>query len=116
MGTRVAPKATPTGITITITIRTTTITGMSTATTTTTDVLSRGAFGDRFAWKWIVIGGCVAFTVYIGVIPLAFLLWQSFRTPQSAAADAVFTLANYTAAYGSRDTLSLFVTSIQFAS
>ena len=54
--------------------------------------------------------------MYIGVIPLAFLLWQSFRTPQTAAADAVFTLGNYAAAYGSSDTLSLFFTSIQFAS
>jgi iron(III) transport system permease protein len=64
----------------------------------------------------VVIGACVAFTVYIGVIPLGFLLWQSFRTPQTAAADAVFTLGNYAAAYGSADTLSLFWTSIRFAS
>jgi iron(III) transport system permease protein len=69
----------------------------------------------HFDWKWVVIGGCVAFTIYIGVIPLGFLLWQSFRTPQTATADAVFTLANYTAAYGTTDTLSLFATSIQFA-
>ena len=68
-----------------------------------------------FDWKWIVIGACVAFTVYIAVIPLGFLLWQSFRTPQTAATDAVFTLGNYTAAYGSSDTWRLFWTSIQFA-
>ncbi len=68
-----------------------------------------------FDWKWIVIGACVVFTVYIAVIPLAFLLWQSFRTPQTAAVDAVFTLGNYTAAYGSSETLRLFWTSIQFA-
>ena len=69
-----------------------------------------------FDWKWIVIGACVAFTVYIAVIPLGFLLWQSFRTPQTAAVDAVFTVANYATAYGSSDTWQLFVTSIQFAS
>ena len=68
-----------------------------------------------FDWKWIVIGACVAFTVYIAVIPLGFLLWQSFRTPQTAAVDAVFTLGNYAAAYGTRDTWRLFWTSIQFA-
>ena len=62
-----------------------------------------------------MIGACVAFTVYIAVIPLGFLLWQSFRTPQTAAVDAVFTLGNYAAAYGSSDTLRLFWTSIQFA-
>jgi iron(III) transport system permease protein len=62
-----------------------------------------------------VIGACVAFTVYIAVIPLGFLLWQSFRTPQTAATAAVFTLGNYAAAYGSADTWRLFGTSIQFA-
>jgi len=62
-----------------------------------------------------VIGVSVAFTVYIAVIPLGFLLWQSFRTPQTATTDAVFTLGNYTEAYGSSDTWRLFWTSIQFA-
>jgi len=70
---------------------------------------------SAFDWKWIVIGACVVFTVYIAVIPLAFLLWQSFRTPQTATTDAVFTLGNYVEAYGSRDTWRLFWTSIQFA-
>src|SRR5687767_14553134 len=69
----------------------------------------------RWDWKWVVIGACVALTVYIAVIPLGFLLWQSFRTPQTAAVDAVFTLQNYVAAYGSAETLRLFWTSIQFA-
>jgi iron(III) transport system permease protein len=63
-----------------------------------------------------VIGACVAFTVYIAVIPLAFLLWQSFRTPQTAAVPAVWTLGNYTAAYGTAETFRLFLTSIRFAS
>ena len=62
-----------------------------------------------------MIGVSVAFTVYIAVIPLGFLLWQSFRTPQTATTDAVFTLGNYTEAYGSSDTWRLFWTSIQFA-
>jgi len=69
-----------------------------------------------FDWKWIVIGACVAFTVYIAVIPLGFLLWQSFRTPQTALVESVFTLGNYAAAYGNSDTVRLFWTSIQFAS
>jgi iron(III) transport system permease protein len=68
-----------------------------------------------FEWKWVVIGVCVAFTVYIAVIPLAFLLWQSFRTPQTAAADAVFTVANYVDAYGSSATWTLLWNSLQFA-
>jgi len=63
-----------------------------------------------------VIGACVAFAVYIAVIPLGFLLWQSFRTPQTAATPAVWTLGNYIAAYGTAETFRLFLTSIRFAS
>ena len=70
---------------------------------------------SRFDWKWIVIGLCVAFTVYIAVIPLGFLLWQSLRTPQTADVPAVFTFENYLAAYGSAETLRLFTTSLRFA-
>ena len=63
-----------------------------------------------------MIGACVAFTVYIAVVPLTFLLWQSFRTPQTATTPAVWTLGNYVAAYGTSDTFRLFWTSIRFAS
>jgi len=77
--------------------------------------LAPPALKAAFDWKWIVIGVSVAFTVYLAVIPLGFLLWQSFRTPQTATVEAVFTLGNYTAAYGSSDTWRLFWNSIQFA-
>jgi iron(III) transport system permease protein len=73
------------------------------------------AMPRSFDWKWIVIGLCVALTVYIAVIPLAFLLWQSFFTPQTAAKAARFTLENYAQAYGSSDTARLFWNSLQFA-
>jgi iron(III) transport system permease protein len=68
-----------------------------------------------FEWKWVVIGLCVALTVYIAVVPLAFLLWQSFFTPHTAAKAAEFTLGNYTSAYGSSETLRLFWNSLKFA-
>src|SRR4029434_4639729 len=71
---------------------------------------------SAFDWSWVVIGACVAFTVYIAVIPLAFLFWQSFRTPQTATAPAVWTFGNYVAAYGTSETFRLFWTSIRFAS
>jgi len=97
---------------------------MSTITTVTSTAARRpGPFGPgvlergrTFDAKWLVIGLCVAFTVYIGVIPLAFLLWQSFRTPQTATVDAVWTLANYGQAYGTGENYRLFLTSLQFAS
>ncbi len=68
-----------------------------------------------FDAKWIVIGVCVAFTAYIAVMPLAFLLWQSFFTPQTASKAAEFTWDNYATAYGSSETLRLFWNSMKFA-
>jgi iron(III) transport system permease protein len=35
-------------------------------------------------WKTLVIGVCVIFTMYIALVPLGFLFWQSFFTPQTA--------------------------------
>jgi iron(III) transport system permease protein len=72
-------------------------------------------FQRSFDWKWVVIGLCVAFTAYIAVIPLAFLLWQTFFTPQTASKAAQFTLENYAAAYGSSETARLFWNSVKFA-
>ncbi len=65
--------------------------------------------------KWVVIGLCVAFTLYIAVIPLGFLLWQSFFTPQTAAKAAEFTLGNYVTAYTSSETARLFWNSVRYA-
>ena len=69
----------------------------------------------RLNLKWVIIGACVLFTVYIAVIPLGFLLWQSFFTPQTATKAAQFTLGNYAEAYGSPDTYRLFMNSVKFA-
>jgi iron(III) transport system permease protein len=65
--------------------------------------------------KWVVIGLCVALTLYIAVIPLGFLLWQSFFTPQTASKAAVFTLDNYVTAYTSSETVRLFWNSLRYA-
>ena len=69
----------------------------------------------RFDPKWLIIALCVALTLYLGVVPLAFLLWQSFFTPQTAAKAAQFTFGNYVEAYGSADTWLLFGNSLKFA-
>jgi iron(III) transport system permease protein len=69
----------------------------------------------RFDAKWLIIALCVALTLYLGVVPLAFLLWQSFFTPQSAAKAAEFTLGNYRDAYASAETWILFSNSLTFA-
>src|SRR3954471_6548847 len=91
-----------------------------------TDVLHKGTaiFGGgggaplerrRFEWGWVVIAVCVAITVYIALIPLGFLVWQSFFTPQTAEKAAQFTFGNYLEAYGSSETARLFWNSVKFA-
>src|SRR5258706_8413327 len=79
-----------------------------------------GAFAARglargFDAKWLVIAVCVAIALYLAVVPLGFLLWQSFFTPQSAARAAEFTFGNYREAYGSAETWTLFGNSLKFA-
>jgi len=76
-----------------------------------------GTRGARFRLdlKWVVLGVCVAVIAYLAVIPLGFLLWQSFFTPHTAAKPAEFTLGNYAAAYSSVQTAKLFVNSLLFA-
>jgi len=71
--------------------------------------------GRRFQWSWVVIGVCVAITVYLAIIPLGFLLWQSFFTPQTADTAARFTFGNYLEAYGSSETWTLLRNSLGFA-
>ena len=93
-----------TTITTTATItatRTITGTGITTegVTITTTTIGAdssprRTSLGTRLDGSWLVLGSAVAFTVYVAMIPLVFLVWQSFRTPQTAAEPAVWTLAN----------------------
>jgi len=83
----------------------------------TTTLPRAAALAPRPAFdaKWLIIGACVALTVYLGVVPLGFLLWQSFFTPHTAAKAAEFTLGNYREAYGSAETWVLFWNSLKFA-
>lgn len=70
------------------------------------------ALWRRIDLKWAVIGICVALVAYLALMPLGFLLWQSFFTPQTAAKAAEFTLQNYATAYTSMETLSLLDSSV----
>ncbi len=79
-------------------------------------VADRPAAGRlRLDAKWVVLGACVAAVAYLALIPLGFLLWQSFFTPHTAAKPAEFTFGNYAAAYSSVQTAKLFVNSLLFA-
>ena len=71
-----------------------------------TDAVGRVALpaaAPRFDSKWLLIGVPVALVVWLALVPLVFLLWQSFLTPQTAAAPAQFTLENFRSAYLSGD-------------
>lgn len=69
----------------------------------------------RLDLKWVVLGVCVALVAYLALIPLGFLLWQSFFTPHTVAKASEFTLQNYAKAYSSLQTAKLFFNSILFA-
>jgi iron(III) transport system permease protein len=70
----------------------------------------------RIDAKWVIIGLCVSAVAYLALMPLAFLLWQSFLTPESAGAQAQFTLQNYLSTYSDVETARLLGNSIRFAS
>src|SRR6266571_3794593 len=73
------------------------------------------ASGWRLDSKWVLFGVPVALVVWLALVPLVFLLWQSFLTPQTATSPAEFTLENYRTAYFSAETFRLFLNSVQFA-
>src|SRR5262245_60245611 len=68
-----------------------------------------------FDSKWLLIGVPVVLVVWLALVPLVFLLWQSFLTPQTAAAPARFTLENFRTAYLDTDNARLLANSLQFA-
>jgi iron(III) transport system permease protein len=68
----------------------------------------------RLDAQWIVVGACVVAVVYLALVPLGFLAWQSGRAPAAGGAGG-FTLGNFRAAYASPDTARLFGNSLRFA-
>ncbi len=69
----------------------------------------------RIDLKQVVLGASVVLVAWLALVPLGFLLWQSFFTPHTATKAAEFTFDNYRVAYSSGETARLFVTSLQFA-
>ena len=52
---------------------------------------------ERRRLEWVgkvVIGLCVAVTIYLALVPLGFLFWQSFLTPQTAEKAAQYATSN----------------------
>ena len=70
---------------------------------------------QRIDSKWFLIGIPVLLVAWLALVPLVFLLWQSFLTPQTATVPARYTLDNFRTAYFSTETLRLFLNSAEFA-
>src|SRR5580700_8285650 len=66
-------------------------------------------------FKWLLVGGPAALVIWLSLVPLTFLLWQSFLTPQTATVPARYTLDNFRTAYFSTETVRLFLNSVEFA-
>lgn len=71
--------------------------------------------GKRFDFKWLIIGVSIFVVMYFAVIPLVFLLYQSFMTPETLKTEATFTLNNYINAYTNSEIFELFYNSFVFA-
>jgi iron(III) transport system permease protein len=70
----------------------------------------------RFDSRWLLIGVPVALVVWLALVPLSFLFWQSFLTPYTASKPSEFTLDNFRNAYFTAETIRLFLNSVIFAS
>ena len=65
--------------------------------------------------QFLVLSLSVLAVAWLCLMPLGFLVWQSFMTPRTASAASTFTLENYREAFTGGENLALFTTSIQFA-
>src|SRR5260221_2275391 len=65
--------------------------------------------------KWFVVGAAVALAAWLSLVPLGFLLWQSFLTPETATTPAQLTLDNCRTAYWSVESLRVSGNSVEFA-
>ena len=69
-----------------------------------------------FDAKWLIIGAAVLIVAWLALVPLVFLIWQSFATPATPDMPALFTFANYANVYTSSETFKLLGNSVGFAS
>jgi len=65
--------------------------------------------------KWLIVGAAVGLTAWLSLVPLGFLLWHSFLTPETAITPAQLTVDNYRTALWNAETLQVFGNSAVFA-
>ena len=63
----------------------------------------------------LVVGGSVGLTIYLALVPLGFLLWQSVHTTATPTEPARFTLGHLRTAWAAADTPGLVANSLAFA-
>ena len=73
------------------------------------------ALAPRLDLGGVIIGLCIAAVLWLALVPLVFLLWQSVLTSESAALPARITLDNFRAAYLSGGNARLLLNSLEFA-
>jgi iron(III) transport system permease protein len=73
---------------------------------------ARAAFDPQ----WLIIGISLVVVAWLSLVPLVFLVWQSFMTPAAADTPARFTWLNYVNVYTSAETFRLLGNSVAFAS
>jgi iron(III) transport system permease protein len=66
--------------------------------------------------QWLILGAVILFVAWLALVPLAFLIWQSFSASTGFGEPAQFTLSNYASVYTSARTAELFGNSLAFAS
>ena len=65
--------------------------------------------------QWAIMGASTLVVAWLALLPLGFLIWQSFMTPQTASKPSTFTFGNFVEAFSGEDNLALFANSLQFA-
>ena len=60
-----------------------------------------GGVLPRIDARRLAMGGSIALVCWLALVPVGFLLWQSFLTPETPTAPARLTLDNYRTAYAS---------------
>jgi iron(III) transport system permease protein len=77
--------------------------------------IEKPGFFGRIRPEWLIIGAVVLIVGWLALVPLVFLLWQSFMTPAAGDIPAVFTFGNFVRALTDSSILPLFYNSVVFA-
>src|SRR3954464_5339378 len=77
--------------------------------------LPRDPAGARFDAKWLVIGGAVLVVAWLALLPLGFLIWQSFMTPEAPDMPARLAPSDHFDFYRSSEAFRLLGNSVVFA-